>query len=449
MSQFTNNNAVTAIVGMGATGLSVARHLRRLQLPFVVLDTRDNPPLLDEFRRDFTACDYQLGPLNGQTLLKASRVVVSPGLSLADPGIIAAREAGVAVIGDIQLFADAAKAPLIAITGSNGKSTVTTLVGDMLQRAGKLAAVGGNLGTPALDLIAEGIDYYVLEVSSFQLESTPQLNAHVAALLNVSADHLDRHQTLDGYRAIKQRVYTAAANIVVNRDDPLSLADTSHESQISFGLNAPAANQFGISKKAGRDYLAFGSELLLPADEVKLAGRHNLANGLAALAVGHHLQLPMDVMLESLRTFSGLPHRCQWVACKNGVDFFNDSKGTNIGASLAALQGLSRLPAKIVLIAGGDGKGADFNQLADALRTNVRALISIGMDGPAIADVARKSGVETVAAATMDEAVSTAFRHAIPGDAVVLSPACASLDMFRNYQDRGEQFIQAVGEVSA
>lgn len=449
MSPFKNNNAATAIVGMGATGLSVARHLRRLQLPFVVLDTRGNPPLLEEFRRDFAGHGYQLGPLNAETLLNASRIVVSPGLSLDDPAIIAARDAGIPIVGDIQLFADAANAPLIAITGSNGKSTVTTLVGDMLERAGKSVAVGGNLGTPALDLIADGIDYYVLEVSSFQLESTQALNAKVAVLLNVSADHLDRHHSLGGYRATKQRVYTGAEYIVVNRDDPLSFADTAQAAEISFGLNKPAPGQFGIISDAGQDHLAFGSDKLMAVKEMKLAGRHNQANGLAALAVGHHLQLPMDVVLESLRSFAGLPHRCQWVARKKEVDFINDSKGTNVGASLAALQGLSRLPAKIVLIAGGEGKGADFNQMSDALHSNVRALISIGIDGPAIAEVARRAGVETAAANTMAEAVKLAFQHAKAGDAVVLSPACASLDMFKNYQERGEQFIEAVAEVSA
>lgn len=453
MGQLLNNNEVTAVVGMGATGLSVARHLARLQLPFVVLDTRKEPPLLAEFRREFPRCDYELGPLNPETLLGVARIVVSPGFSLADPAITAARSKGIPIVGDIQLFADAASAPVIAITGSNGKSTVTTVLGDMLKRAGKAAAVGGNLGTPALDLLQEEADCYVVEVSSFQLESTPRLNPKVATVLNVSPDHLDRHETLESYRAAKHAVYRGAAHIVVNRDDPLSFPDNPHASQISFGMDRPAAGQFGLISEDGVEWLAVGHEegveKLLPASELRLAGRHNLANALAALALGQHLNLPMDAMRASLREFSGLPHRCQWVASKNGVDFFNDSKGTNIGASLAALQGLSRLPAKIVLIAGGDGKGADFNQLADAIHRNVRAVVSIGVDGPAIAEVARQSGVVAVEADSMAEAVKLAFRHARPGDAVVLSPACASLDMFKNYEDRGDQFVQAVAEVSA
>lgn len=449
MAEFLNNNEVTAVVGMGATGLSVARYLAKQRLPFVVLDTRQEPPLLEEFRRDFAEYRYELGPLNADTLLAASRIVVSPGLALNDPAIQAAREKGIPVVGDIQLFADAAKAPVVFITGSNGKSTVTSWVGDMLERAGKAVGVGGNLGTPALDLLNDSNQYYVLEVSSFQLESTTELNAEVATLLNVSPDHLDRHQSLEGYRAVKQRVYQGASHIVINRDDALTQANTIHSSTISFGLDKPATDNFGLTNEAGVEYLARGDEKLMPASEVKLAGRHNLANALAALAVGYRLNLPMDVMLESLREFAGLPHRCQWVASKNGVDFFNDSKGTNIGASLAALQGLSRLPAKLVLIAGGDGKGADFSELSDALRSNVRTLVSIGVDGPAIAEVARQVGVKTIAASDMLEAVNVAYVNAEPGDAVVLSPACASLDMFKSYQDRGRQFIDAVAGVSA
>lgn len=449
MAELMTNNEVTAVVGMGATGLSVARYLDSVRLPFIVLDTREQPPLLNEFRRDFSQYRYELGPLNAETLLSAARIVVSPGLSLDDPAILAAREKGIPIVGDIQLAADAAKAPLVLITGSNGKSTVTTLVGEMLERAGKSVAVGGNLGTPALDLLSDSKEYYVLEVSSFQLESVTRLNAEVAVVLNVSPDHLDRHQSIEGYRVIKQRVYQGAAHIVINRDDALTQASHVHGSEISFGLDQPAADNFGIIEDAGVEYLAFGREKLMAATEVKLAGRHNLANALAALAIGYRLNLPMKVMLETLREFSGLPHRCQWVANKNGVDFFNDSKGTNIGASLAALQGLSRLPAKLVLIAGGDGKGADFSELSDALRSNVRTLVSIGVDGPAIAAVAREAGVKTVAAASMVEAVTLAFQNAESGDAVVLSPACASLDMFKNYQDRGLQFMDAVAGVSA
>lgn len=436
---------------MGATGLSVARFLMREKQRFMMLDTRQAPPNLERFTKEFPGVPCELGPLSPETLCAASRIVLSPGLARREPAIQSALQAGVPVVSDIQLFAAKAPAPIIAITGSNGKSTVTTLVGEMIKAAGYKVAVGGNLGTPALDLLGNlaDADCFVLELSSFQLETTDTLNAEVATVLNVSADHMDRYEDLADYHRAKQRVYLGARKIVVNRDDALTQALRADLHMSSFGLGRPDLKEFGLIEEGGEVYLAYGLKKLLAAGELKVAGKHNLMNALAALAVGQLYGLPMEPMLEVLRSFTGLPHRCQWVAESNDIVFINDSKGTNVGATLAALRGLSRLPAKIILIAGGEGKGADFDPLGSALEENARALVSIGTDGDKIATVARRHGVPTLSAKSMKEAVATAREMAKPGDLVLLSPACASFDMFKDYVDRGQRFADAVREVLA
>jgi UDP-N-acetylmuramoylalanine--D-glutamate ligase len=452
MSGLIASSELIAVVGMGATGLSVARFLTREKQRFIMLDTRQAPPNLERFTQEFPGVPYELGPLSPDTLRVASRVVLSPGIAMREPAIQAALQAGIPVGGDTQLFTENTTAPLIAITGSNGKSTVTTLVGEMLKAARRKVAVGGNLGTPALDLLAAVPDAecFVLELSSFQLETTDRLAAEVATVLNVSADHMDRYEGLADYHRAKQRVYFGADKIAVNRDDPLTQPPLRADLQlVSFGLGRPDLKEFGLIKEGGEVYLAYGLSKLLPASELKISGKHNFVNALAALAIGQLYGLPMDTMLEALRSFTGLPHRCQWVAETNDVLFINDSKGTNVGATLAALRGLSRLPAKIVLIAGGEGKGADFDELGSALRENARALVNIGADGEKIAAVARRHGVPAVAAGTMKEAVQKARALAEPGDVVLLSPACASFDMFKDYNDRGNRFVQAVREVLA
>lgn len=452
MSQLIASSELTAVIGMGATGMSVARFLTREKQRCIMLDTRQAPSNLECFKQEFPGAPYELGELSRETLCGASKIVLSPGLSLREPAIQAAIADGVPVVGDIQLFVDSVDAPLVAITGSNGKSTVTTLVGEMLKQAGKRVAVGGNLGTPALDLLAteDKADCYVLELSSFQLETVAKLNAEIATVLNVSRDHMDRYSGLPDYHAAKQRIYFGAKKIVINRDDPLTQPPLAPNAQVySFGLGKPDLKQFGLLTQQAELFLAFGLKKLISAREVKLAGKHNLANALAALAIGQHLGLPMETMLEVLRSFTGLPHRCQWVASKNSVDFINDSKGTNVGATLAALHGLARLPSKIVLIAGGEGKGADFEPLGDAIREYARAVVCIGSDGDRIAAIAGSVGVETFPATSMNQAVDQAFVQAQAGDVVLLSPACASFDMFKDYQDRGNQFVAAVREVLA
>jgi UDP-N-acetylmuramoylalanine--D-glutamate ligase len=342
----------------------------------------------------------------------------------------------------VEIFARLAAAPIAAITGSNGKSTVTALLGQMVSDAGKQVQVGGNIGTPVLDLLAEPVpDCYVLELSSFQLETTRSLAAQAAVVLNVSPDHLDRYDDLAHYAACKQVVYHNAAVSVVNRDDATVMAMAQGAAQVlSFGLDVPAENQFGRIQHNNETWLARGSEPLLPVSRLRMVGEHNQANALAALALGEALDLPMDSMLDTVQHFAGLPHRTQWVAELNGVAWYNDSKGTNVGATLSALKGL---PGPLVLIAGGQGKGADFTSLRAAVADKVRAVVLVGEDAQQIA-LALHDAVPVVFANSMEDAVQQAQQLARPGDAVLLSPACASFDMFNGFEHRGEVFFAAV-----
>jgi UDP-N-acetylmuramoylalanine--D-glutamate ligase len=351
--------------------------------------------------------------------------------------------------GDIELFARYAKAPIVAITGSNAKSTVTTLVGEMAAAAGKRVAVGGNLGTPALDLLSDDIELYVMELSSFQLETTDQLGAEVATVLNISEDHMDRYSGLPAYHLAKHRVFRGARQVVVNRQDVLTRPLIGEGLPCwTFGLNKPDFHGFGLREEEGEKYLAFQFENLMPVRELKIRGAHNQANALAALALGHAVGLPMDAMLSSLRSFGGLEHRCQWLRERNGVSYYDDSKATNVGAALAAIEGLGAdIPGKLVLVAGGDGKGADFSGLRAPVAANCRAVVLIGRDAELIAQ-ALGDEVSLVRVATLDDAVLRCAEIAQPGDAVLLSPACASFDMFKNYEERGRLFAQAVGDLS-
>lgn len=438
------------IVGLGKTGLSVARYLAGRGLPFAVADTRDNPPGLDQLKRFAPMADLHLGELDAQLLCKASELVVSPGIALATPALAQARAAGVSLIGDIELFARAAQAPIVAITGSNAKSTVTSLVGNMASAAGKRVAVGGNIGTPALDLLDDKADLYVLELSSFQLETTDKLNAEVATVLNVSEDHMDRYPHLLAYHQAKHRIFRGARQIVVNRDDDLSRPLVADQLPCwTFGLSRPDFKGFGLLERDGQTCLAFQFEALMPVAELKIKGAHNQANALAALALGHAVGLPMPAMLDALREFAGLPHRCQWVGQVAGVDYYNDSKATNVGAALAAINGFAAaLPGKQVLIAGGDGKGADFAPLNRAVQQHCRAVVLLGRDAPLL-EQALAGSVPLIQVASLEAAVSAAAAAAQPGDLVLLSPACASLDMFRNFEERGELFASAVGRLPA
>ncbi|WP_428820570.1 UDP-N-acetylmuramoyl-L-alanine--D-glutamate ligase [Microbulbifer sp. MCCC 1A16149] len=441
------------VIGLGATGQSVVRFLLRQGISPVVVDSREAPPALAAFREEFPNVPVECGPLNRETLLAASEIIVSPGIGVAEPAIAAAVAADIPVIGDIELFARelavAEPAPkVISITGSNGKTTVTTLMGLMAEAAGVDVRVGGNIGVPVLDLLAgqEKLpELFVLELSSFQLETTYSLQSEVATILNVSADHMDRYENLAAYHRAKQRVYRHARQFVINRADPLTRGPLSRESyEWSFGLDRPDLQQFGVIYADGESWLAQGAEKLMPTAELGMVGSHNVANALAALALGKAVGLPMAAMLEVLRTFTGLAHRCERVADRDGITFVNDSKGTNVGATRAALDGLVERERKIVLIAGGDGKGADFSPLAAAAHT-LRGLVTIGVDGPRIAETFAGKVAHT-AASTMDEAVAAATAMAHSGDFVLLSPACASFDMYRNFEARGEDFRRAVNE---
>ncbi len=445
MSELIASSNNTIIVGLGVSGLSVARYLQKLGRPFVVADSREQPPMLDQFRQECPNVRLYLGAFESDQFLNASQLIVSPGLSRAEPAIAAASAAGVEVIGDIELFARVAQAPIIAITGSNGKTTVTSLVGAMARTAGINVRVGGNIGTPALDLLSDDAELYVLELSSFQLETTNSLGAQVATVLNVTADHMDRYPSMAHYHLAKQRIYFGAKAVVANRKDALTRPPVADQvPQRTFGLNEPDLKDYGLRRDGELTYLAQGLKNLLPVDALKIKGRHNVANALAALALGEAAGIDQSAMLECLQDFSGLPHRCETVAVRNGVTFINDSKATNVGATIAALDGLVAEGGKnIVLIAGGDGKGADFSPLKAPLQNTLKGLVVLGRDGTCIAALV-EGQIPVSPAKTMAEAVEHAVEMADAGDLVLLSPACASLDMFTNYEDRGRQFAKAV-----
>jgi UDP-N-acetylmuramoylalanine--D-glutamate ligase len=435
------------IVGLGATGLAVARYLAARGERVRVIDSRSDPPGLRELRAAVPGVDISLDTLDERWLDGASRVLLSPGLPYDLPLAVEARRRGLAVIGDIELFALAVRAPVIAVTGSNGKSTVTTLASKLLESQRLRAPAGGNLGPPALDLLlgAEA-DAYVLEISSFQMETTDSLAPLAAAVLNVSADHLDRHGTLELYAELKEKLLKAAEYAVVNADDPLVAAmGARHPRVVPFSVQQELARGYSIVARDGERWLARDRKPLLRAAELEIRGTHNEANALAALALTAELTTDLGRALDVLRTFEGLPHRCQRVAERRGVTFVDDSKGTNVGATLAALRGFS---GPLVLIAGGLSKGQDLAPLAAGARGKLRAAVLIGAAAEELERVLQPI-CETVRATSMEDAVARAGALAHRGDTVLLSPACASQDMFRDYRDRGEQFARAAQELAS
>jgi UDP-N-acetylmuramoylalanine--D-glutamate ligase len=431
------------VVGLGATGLSCARYLHARGQSFAVIDTRPEAPGLAAFRQEMPDVPVYAGDYPEELVTGASELVVSPGVAMDAQVVVQAREAGVPVVGDIDLFVREATAPIIGITGSNAKSTVTELVGQMARDAQHNVGVGGNLGTPALDLLDPARTLYVLELSSFQLERAGDLGLAVAAVLNISPDHLDRHGSMPRYHLAKHRIFRGCRKAVVNQDDALTIPLVGPEVEIiSWRMGRPELGGFGLLEQGGGEFLCHGFSPLLPTAELGLVGRHNVANALAALAIGHGAGFPLPVMVDTLRRFRGLPHRCQRVAEIRGVTWVNDSKGTNIGATIAALNGLGR-DRNILLIAGGQGKGADFSLLRPAVASHCKAVLLLGQDAPLLA--AALAGCEQVSRVeTMEDAVATAATLAAPGDIVLLSPACASFDMFTGYVQRGESFARAV-----
>ncbi len=426
------------VVGLGTTGASVARFLLGGGYRCRVQDTRELPPGLGQLRADCGDFEFHAGPLPADWISWAEVVVISPGLPVRDPVIQDAMARGKTVIGDIELFARMVDAPVIAITGSNGKSTVTTLVGNMFACAGRAVAVGGNLGTPALDLLDEGADSYVLELSSYQLETTDSLAPQVAAILNLSEDHLDRYPSYDDYIAAKHRIYPRAEIRVSNADDAATRCDVL---DVRFSLDPASGAEFHLLEDNG-SRLARAGEAWLDTGELKLRGRHNWANCLAAMAIASSAGIPREPIVAALRAFEGIAHRSQYVAEVDGVEYINDSKATNVGAALASIEGSER---PVILIAGGQSKGADMTVMREALARKVRCALLLGEDAPILAQ-AWQGATEIESVADMAAAVTRARELARPGDCVMLAPACASFDMYPKFEARGDDFIARVRE---
>lgn len=461
MNAQQSHSANTVIVGLGKTGMSVAHYLKSQQREFSVVDSRVNPPNANDLMHDYSEVPYHFGSFNSEWFDSADQLVVNPGIAVATPEIQQAKQSGTEIVGDIELFVrelnqSEHNKPVIAITGSNGKTTVTMLLDLMAKKSGFNVGTGGNVGTPALDLLREDEhNLFVLELSSYQLETTTSLQTISAVILNVSEDHLDRYDnSLEKYAQSKASIYNNCQHVVCNREDDYSMhfanasisnvstnLNTTGKSSnlITFGLDQPEMGHYGLDRQG---WLVKGNDRLLLATEIKMPGRHNISNALAALALGEAAGLKMPVMLEVLQEFAGCEHRTQWVAEISDVNWYNDSKGTNVGATLAALSGL---PGKTVLIAGGEGKGADFLPLKDIIEKKARAVVLMGKDAKEIAKVVPNS-VSVVFAESMQEAVKQANELAQDEkqDNVLLSPACASLDMFKNYEERGTVFMQEV-----
>jgi UDP-N-acetylmuramoylalanine--D-glutamate ligase len=449
------------IIGMGQTGLSCARFLVAKGMSFDLCDTRELLPNQAEIEAEFPQCQFFNGKLDADVLTQYQELIVSPGIAIAEPAIAAAIKHGSRVRGDVDIFAEFVTKPVIAITGSNGKSTVTTLVGDILAAAGHKPAVCGNIGIPVLDVLLRDDEFacYVVELSSFQLETTHHLAAEVACVLNLSEDHMDRYDSMLAYHQAKHRIFQGCRSIVINREDTLTqpLVSTSMPKK-SFGLKmadnkVAVKNQYAIAlleteQGVQAEYLMFEQLPIFPVADLKIKGRHNQLNVLAAIALIE--SLPVDFKVESLQLkkvlaeFTGLAHRCAWVAENQGVEFFNDSKGTNVGSTLAAIEGLASPDSKnIILIAGGVGKDQDFEPLAEACQLNVKSAQLFGRDASLIA-ASLESSCELNVVDSLEQALINAKALASAGDVILFSPACASFDQFDNYVQRGEVFERLV-----
>jgi UDP-N-acetylmuramoylalanine--D-glutamate ligase len=438
------------VMGMGKTGMACVKFLLQKKYPVFVMDNRPTPPGLATLQQNFPTTPYITGGFDAELLAQAAEIIISPGISLQEPTLALAQRAGVPIISEIELFARYVNAPVIAITGSNGKSTVTTLVGEMAQQAGWQVQVGGNLGTPAIELLRfPAPQLYVLELSSFQLETTYSLNPKASVVLNISEDHLDRYANFQEYVLAKRRIYQGTGVLVVNGDDPHVLAMLPPNCwHLSFSVRNNRGD-FRVCQYRGECYLVgikgYSFTPLLATKQLRVPGTMMQANALAALALGDAVGLPMSAMLDALQTFRGLPHRFAWVAEKQGVNWYNDSKGTNVGATIAAIESLEK-PGQVILIAGGQGKGADFTPLAEQIIQHCRACLLIGQDAPLLAELLTDQ-VPWQIVDSMEEAVKQAAKIAQTGDAVLLSPACASFDMFKNYEHRGQVFEECVNNL--
>ncbi|TXD96197.1 UDP-N-acetylmuramoyl-L-alanine--D-glutamate ligase [Psychrobacter frigidicola] len=454
------NSGLQVVVGLGQSGLSVAQYLIEHGYRVAVTDNQSAPALADNLPAAVEI--RQFGAIDGDLLQQAARIIISPGISLDTPAVAAARQASIPVVSDIQLFCEACTVPIVAITGSNAKSTVTTLLGQMAADAGINVGIGGNIGIPALNLLANpDMELAVLELSSFQLETVTDLGAQVATVLNMSPDHLDRHGDMLGYHQAKHRIFQGAKSVVINREDPMTrplVAD--NLPRLSISIHAPDKDQYGLITDAdGQIYLARGHKRLLSADKLLIKGRHNLLNAQAALALGELAGLPLDSMLTTLQHFNGLDHRCQYVTTVANIDYFNDSKGTNIGSTMAAIEGLGAVYApkdgKLLLILGGQGKGQQFGELTPFINQYVCQVLCIGEDSLQIeqhlravklSDEVTLHQCETLkgAFATIQQVTASSLSQV---QAVLLSPACASFDQFSGYEARGDYFGQLVAQL--
>ncbi|ALD02091.1 UDP-N-acetylmuramoyl-L-alanyl-D-glutamate synthetase [Acinetobacter sp. TTH0-4] len=438
------------VAGLGISGVAAVNFLHEQGYRVAVTDSRPTPPGHDQIPSEVQT---SFGQLDQELLLQAEEIVISPGLDPKLAEIQAAIAKGIPVVSEIQILRRATDKPIMAITGSNAKSTVTTLIGLMAKDAGIKVAVGGNLGRPALDLTKDDPELYILELSSFQLETTSNLAADVAVILNLSEDHLDRHGDMMGYHTAKHRIFQGVKKVVHNRDDSLTRPLVPDVTPMqSFGLNAPDMNQYGILKEDdGTIWLARGRERLLKSTDMYMQGTHNIANALACLALGEAIGLALESMLNTLKTFKGLEHRCEFVKELKGVRYYNDSKGTNIGATLAAIEGLGAAIApqqgKVAIILGGQGKGQDFRALRNALSQYTKLAVLIGEDRTVI-EKAIAGTTTIIQADTLKEAVELGQQHTQVHDVVLLSPACASFDMFKGYSERGHQFVECVNTLA-
>ena len=454
-------SGLQVVVGLGQSGLSVARYLSNQGYQVAVTDAQATPSLAAQLPAEIDI--RQFGEIDAELLQQAARIIISPGISLTTDAVAAARRAHIPVVSDIQLFCEACTVPIVAITGSNAKSTVTTLVGQMAADAGVNVGVGGNIGIPALNLLDNtDMELAVLELSSFQLETVTNLGAQVATVLNMSPDHLDRHGDMLGYHQAKHRIFQGAKSVVINREDALTrplVAD--NLPRISTGINAPDKGQYGlITDPEGHIYLAHGTERLLSADKLLIKGRHNLLNAQSALALGELVGLPVDSMLNTLQQFTGLEHRCQYVAEVADIDYFNDSKGTNIGSTIAAIEGLGAVYApkegKLLLILGGQGKGQQFGELTPFINQYVSQVLFIGEDAQLIEQHLRAAKISDEVTLhqcqTLENAFATIKQVTVSSlsqvQAVLLSPACASFDQYSGYAARGEHFSEMVSQLN-
>ena len=436
------------IVGLGKTGLSCFRYLSNQGLNVAITDSREEPPELLELKAEFESASVYLGQINERVLLASDQIILSPGVSLDNKSIKLSIENNIPVFGDIELFCQKAQAPIIAVSGSNGKSTVTTIVAEMTRLAGLKTYVGGNIGIPALDLLSDSTpDLYVLELSSFQLETTYSLNAHASVVLNVSPDHMDRYSSLKDYVNTKKRIYSGQGLMVLNKDEEYihSIIDSKRDT-IYFSLGAPEGENFGLINHNNEVWLSQGNEKIINKNQLKIKGEHNISNALAAMALAGAVNVPTNIMADVLKNFTGLEHRCQLVREIDNVSWYNDSKATNVGACIASITGLCEL-GNIILIAGGDSKGADLSGLNPIVKKYIKRVFLFGIDANKLADV-MGSDVDKEFVNNMNEAVKGASKIADPDDIVLLAPACSSLDMYKNYQQRGDAFISAIDALS-